>query len=311
MPLRPATHSLPPTCIPFGECRAKTCADGTPGTFVFDHCRHAGYVAECLLPLLPPAVRAQLPAEAPFLVALHDIGKVSPGFEGKYFLPLLESAAPEWAAICRNGGAETNHATMGARALQRLFGLPADHPVVAAVSAHHGFRPDSLRAAHDGNWQEERAALVRALAAEFSAMPESAKTEDADAELLAGLTCVSDWIASDEDFFPPSEPPLSSDAARARAAEAVAACGFARPAFRPGLSFRDIFGFDPRPAQAAFLEEVAAPGVYVLEAPMGAGKTESALFAAYRLVAAGFHSGIGVPSLSGPLGSPFLAKLVQ
>ena len=295
MPLRFVTQSLPPlphTCIPFGECRAKTCADGTPGTSVFDHCRYAGYVAEALLDLLPPAVRAQLPTETPFLVALHDIGKVSPGFVGKYFMPLLETAAPDWATIYRTGRTETNHATIGARALQRLFGLPADHPVVLAVSAHHGFKPDSLLTTRDGNWQNERAALVRALAAEFSASPESALAAATDAELLAGLTCVSDWIASDDEFFPPADPPLSPSAARARAAEAVSACGFARPSFRRGLSFRDIFGFDPRPAQAAFLEEVAAPGVYVLEAPMGAGKTESALFAAYRLVASGVHSGI-------------------
>lgn len=39
-------------CIPFRECRAKTCPDGSYGTFVFDHCRYAGYVAEGLLELL-------------------------------------------------------------------------------------------------------------------------------------------------------------------------------------------------------------------------------------------------------------------
>ena len=259
---------------------------------MFDHCRYAGYVAEGLLSLLPPPVRDLLPTETPFLVSLHDIGKVSPGFEGKYFLDLLREKAPAFAEGFANGGYVTTHASIGAKALLRLFGLPADHPVVRAVAAHHGFAPDRLSFTQDGAWQDERAALVRALAAEFGAAPESAAEAHVPVDLLAGLTCVADWIASDEDFFPPDEPPLPSGEGRKRAADALAACGFVHPSFRRGLSFRDVFGFDPRPAQAAFLEEATAPGVYVLEAPMGMGKTEAALYAAYKLVDSGFHSGL-------------------
>lgn len=288
----PAPRPVPRGCIPFRECRAKTCPDGSCGTFVLDHCRYAGYVAEALLALLPASLRRLFPPEMPFLAALHDIGKVSPGFEGKYFLPLLREKAPEWALASENGGVTTSHAIVGAKALQRLFGLSPDHPVLRAVASHHGFMPDSLLATNDGAWQEERASLVRALAAEFGVSPDAAKTTVPNVELLAGITCVSDWIASDEAFFPPDEEPLSSEAGRARAADAVAACGFARTSFRHGLSFRGIFGFAPHPAQAAFLEAVAAPGTYVLEAPMGMGKTEAALCAAYKLVDSGFHSGL-------------------
>lgn len=283
---------MPRGCIPFGECRAKTCPDGTPGTFVYDHCRYAGYVAEGLLALLPESVRRLLPPETPFLVSLHDVGKVSPGFEGKYFMPLLQEKAPAFAAGFRNGGYVTNHASIGAKALLRLFGLPSDHPLVRAVAAHHGFAPERLDFTQDGPWQEERAALVRALAGEFAAAPESAATARCPAGLLAGITCVADWIASDEELFPPGEPPLPSGEGRKRAARALERCGFARTAFRRGLSFRDIFGFDPHPAQEAFLEAAESPGVYVLEAPMGMGKTEAALHAAYRLVASGAHSGL-------------------
>ena len=97
------------------ECRAKTCPDGSYGTFVFDHCRYAGYVAEGLFALQPQSVRRVLPPETPFLVALHDIGKVSPGFEGKYFIGLLREKAPKWACEFINGGVVTNHASIGAR----------------------------------------------------------------------------------------------------------------------------------------------------------------------------------------------------
>ena len=289
---RPPKYSAPQGCIPFRECKAKTCPDGSPGTSVFDHCRYAGYVAEGLLRLLPSSVRSLLPAETPFFVSLHDVGKVSPGFEGKYFIELLREKAPAWEKAFINNGVTTDHATIGARSLQRLFGLLGEHPVISAVAAHHGFRPSSILATNDGPWQDERAARVRALAAEFGVAPELTLKTSVPVDLLTGITCVADWIASDESFFPPNEASLSSEEGRKRATDALVQCGFVHPSFRRGLSFRDVFGFDPRPAQAAFIEEVSTPGVYVLEAPMGMGKTETALYAAYKLVEAGFHSGL-------------------
>lgn len=284
--------SVPQGCIPFRECRAKTCPDGSPGTFVFDHCRYAGYVAEGLLALLPDSVRGMLPPETPFLVSLHDVGKVSPGFEGKYFMALLKEKAPAFARGWE-GSYVTNHASVGARALMKLFGVASSHPLVRAVVAHHGFAADPpYPFTADGEWQGERRDLANALAEEFGTHPSVAANAQAHVDLLTGITCVSDWIASDEEFFPPDERPLSSGEGRQRAAFALARCGFAKASFRHGLSFHDIFGFNPYPAQQAFLDEVDGPGVYVLEAPMGMGKTESALYAAYRLVERGAHSGL-------------------
>lgn len=289
---KPANKDAPAGFIPFQECRAKTCPDGSPGTFVFDHCRYAGYVAEALMALLPKAIRKRLPSETPFFVSLHDVGKVSPGFEGKYFIDLLREKAPDWVTEVSNNGVTTSHAIVGARALQRLFGLDSNHPVLRAVASHHGFMPGSLLATKDGSWQEERALLVHSLADEFETSPDRVVDTSCDASLLAGITCVADWIASDEDFFPPDSPSLSSEEGRDQASRAVAKCGFAMSSFRCGLSFREIFGFTPYTAQQTFLDAVLVPGIYVLEAPMGVGKTEAALYAAYRLVEAGFHSGI-------------------
>ena len=285
-------NPAPRRAVPFAECRAKTCLDGSPGTAVFDHCRYTGYVAEGLLAILPDDVHRLLPAETPFLVALHDIGKVSPGFEGKYFIGLLREKAPDWAREFDNGGVVTNHASIGASALKQLFGLESDHPLVRAVAAHHGFAPVRLDFTRDGAWQDERVALVRALEKEFGVGGEWSPPDDAPVDVLTGMTCVADWIASDESFFPPGEAPLTSEEGRSRAASALAQCGFRRTDFKHGLSFRDIFGFDPYPAQQTFIDAATEPGVYVLEAPMGVGKTESALYAAYRLVEAGCHSGI-------------------
>ena len=292
--------SFPPG-IPFRECRAKTCPDGSPGTTVFDHCRYAGYVAEGLLALLPDSIRGLLPPETPFLVSLHDVGKVSPEFEIKYFDRLVAKYAPEWLVKLqtkKHSGGLRGHASIGAISLITEYGFFPDDAIVSAVAAHHGFAPPQKNLCPNDDcgdtdsWQNERKHLIFALAQEFGVLPDSIKKLQCRADLLAGITCVSDWIASDEEFFPPDERPLSSGEGRQRAAVALARCGFAKASFLHGLSFRDIFGFDPYPAQQAFLDEVDGPGVYVLEAPMGMGKTESALYAAYRLVEKGVHSGL-------------------
>ena len=292
MSLKFSNNNIPTGCIPFGECRAKTCQDGSPGTFVFDHCRYAGYVAEVLLSLLPKSLRQLFPDNCPFLVSLHDIGKVSPGFQGKYFIELLREKAPSFVTGVENGGYTTDHASIGAKALLRIFGMAPDHPLVRAIAAHHGFAPYRLEFTQDGSWQEERKALVAALSSDFDASSKLLMAKETDVELLTGLICVSDWIASDESFFPTNESPLSQVEGRARARKAVLECGFFTPCFRRGLSFCDIFGFDPYPEQQTFLDASSEPGVYVLEAPMGMGKTESALYAAYRLIEAGYHSGL-------------------
>lgn len=288
-------------CIPFRECRAKTCPDGSPGTFVFDHCRYAGYVAEGLLALLPDSVRGMLPPETPFLVSLHDVGKVSPEYEIKYFDRIVAKYAPEWLVKLqtkKHSGGLRGHASIGAISLITEYGFFPDDAIVSAVAAHHGFSPPRKNLCPNDDcgdtdsWQNERRYLIFALAREFGVSPDLIEKLQCRTDLLAGITCVSDWIASDEKFFPPDKRPLSPGEGRQRAAFALARCGFAKASFRHALSFRDIFGFDPYPAQQAFLDEVNRPGVYVLEAPMGMGKTESALYAAYRLIEKGVHSGL-------------------
>src|SRR5690349_10340817 len=61
------------------ECWAKTTEDGKPGINVRDHCLNVGCVAEALL----AEVILRAPPGAVTLAALHDVGKVSPGFQKK------------------------------------------------------------------------------------------------------------------------------------------------------------------------------------------------------------------------------------
>lgn len=279
--------------IPDKMCYAKTCSDGEPGTTVFDHCRYAGAVAQSLWGFLPDCVRKMLPPKADLCVALHDIGKMSPGFQGKYFKDSLATYAPEWVRRFENGGTNTRHAEVGAAALKAMMDVDDDHPIVQAVAAHHGVSPQSIPLNADGDsWQMARLSLVRLLAEKFGGTCKELASCTADAGLLAGLTCVADWLSSDEKFFDPSRKSYTDSELSTHIPEVVEAAGFKRHPIRKGLSFKDVFGFEPRDEQRKLFELVDGPGVYVMEASMGAGKTEAALYAAYRLLASGQSHGI-------------------
>lgn len=109
---------------------------------------------------------------------------------------------------------------------------------------------------------------------------------------MAGLTCVSDWIGSDEEFFPADGPPVIDGDHAATARHAVDKCGFRKIELKKGLSFKEVFGFEPYDAQKEFIDSISYPGVYVLEAPMGMGKTEAALYSAYKLIEFGYNRGL-------------------
>ena len=286
-------NTVPASRIDYSKCYAKTCPDGSPGTTVFDHCRYSGAVAEVLAKMLPRCVRELLPADIGLCVALHDIGKVSPGFQGKYFKELMASYALEWVRRFENGGTNTLHAEVGAAALKTILKVEDEHPVVQAVAAHHGSAPQNIFLNADGeSWQAARVALVRSLAEKFEGTDKELASCNADAGLLAGLTCVADWLSSDEVFFDPSRMSYTDNELSAHVSAVVAEAGFNRHSVRKGLSFKEVFGFEPRDEQRRLFELVDGPGVYVMEASMGAGKTEAALYAAYRMLESGQSQGI-------------------
>ncbi|MFA6631153.1 MAG: CRISPR-associated helicase Cas3' [Kiritimatiellia bacterium] len=280
--------------IPFDKCAAKTTADGKPGTCVVDHCINVGRVAEALIALQPERVKRLFPPKPGLSVSVHDVGKVSPGYENKYFRDtVVREYAPE---LCSQMSFSTHHAAISAAAIDRLLGSSVSHsPVALAAAAHHGkkdksYPPDTAETLGGPAWSEERQKLIERLSTVFGGTLQDAA--HADPWLLAGLTCVSDWIGSDEMFFPADRPPVEQDDAMLTARRAVAECGFVPAMTQKGLSFEDVFGFAAHPPQRQFIDRVTQPGLYVLEAPMGIGKTEAALYAAYKLMEAGCHQGL-------------------
>ncbi len=262
------------------------------GRSVLEHCQIVGEVARELMARYPYTLSSSLfPQGAVIAAAGHDIGKVSPCFyeklrracaEGQMPLEPLPNVNPE---LENRWGGHAGVSQLAAKAL----GAPCY--VAEILGQHHGFSPPvaGLRADDEpfGGplWQQERAALVAELKSRLdSDWPQVESV--AQARLLAGLTSVADWVGSGAFFEDPAQP------WQERIGPALDDAGFIHPDYRADLSFEQVFGFPPRPAQQQLMDAVVSAGVYVLEAPMGQGKTEAALYVAYRLLVAGQASGI-------------------
>nr|WP_067292637.1 CRISPR-associated helicase Cas3' [Marinobacterium profundum] len=277
--------------IPFGDCPAKSYQgeDGRtyPGRSVFNHCQIVGEVAREIIRRSPCGIaQALFPEGAPFAAANHDIGKVSPTFYNKITRACAGELIPGFSPDLEKGwGGHAGVSQLTARAM----GAPDFVPEI--MGQHHGFSPPvaGKRAADEifggAAWQNEREELVQALQEYFGETWPHVESAP-QARLLAGLTSVADWIGSGELFEDPLAPWEEN------IGKALDAAGFVPPTYKTRLSFEQVFGFSPRDAQSSLIEQVASPGVYVLEAPMGLGKTEAALYAAYRVLSSSQASGI-------------------
>jgi CRISPR-associated endonuclease/helicase Cas3 len=274
----------------YENCWGKTTADGQPGISVHAHCLNVGCVAEALRVTLPPHLRDLLPPGAVTLAAMHDVGKVSPGFQQKCWAWLARHYIQPAAVV----GSEDDHAKISQFTLQ---GLVTDSLRLwaAVIGAHHGkIKGDRLQPITENNhagWDAERKRLVEELTRAFGPLP-AEPGDDATYWMTSGLITVADWIGSDETLFPQKWIGTIEER-RQRARASLAAVRWETPATKTGLSFRELFpAFQANVLQSIAWENITAPGLYVIEGPMGCGKTEAALAAAYRLIAAGQATGI-------------------
>ncbi len=120
------------------ECWAKTTKDGKPGISVLDHCLNVGCVAEALLALLTPQLHKLIPPGAATLAALHDIGKVSPGFQVKSEAWLVLHKLRDQAVKERWGVRLSDHAKISQFTTQSILRSSQFHRWASAVGAHHG-----------------------------------------------------------------------------------------------------------------------------------------------------------------------------
>ncbi len=286
----------PDEVLVYSACPAKTWQDHTgqtlPGRDVFTHCQIVGEVARAILERWPRKLcDALFPEQAYLVAACHDIGKVSPTFYLKIRKHCSEGSLPPLDNRDYDGLDESQwggHAGVS-QAAALAMGVP---PLLAEVlGQHHGSRPNIGARQADcevfggPTWQAERVKLVDALK-EVLQTDWPSQVSPPQARMLAGLTSVADWIGSGPHFENPDE------SWQPRIAQALDEAGFVPPRIRTGLSFTDLFGFAPRGIQQSLVASISGPGVYILEAPMGLGKTEAALYAAYLLLAGGQATGI-------------------
>ena len=234
------------------------------------------------------------------LVGFHDLGKATPGFQ----LKLGPGAGQGFTSPA--GAPDRHDASTVPLLTQQLVRRGLDRPsawlLANAVGAHHGnlINPVDLQAA--GRWQftpdwlaahdELFAGVTTGTGVDgLPALPTDLSTRSSALQWLMGLTTVADWIGSSDALCRDDRlTSWSGDAAawftssRALARQALADLGMASAAFQPMTSGADAIalaldGRLPRPLQQAVadvIDQLAdAPGLVVIEAPMGEGKTEA------------------------------------
>ncbi len=271
------------------------------------------------------------------LSANHDIGKASPAFQYKWD---GAQALLAKAGFRKPPGLDTtaNHAFISQFVLDIfLTGLdwPAELASLAsdAVGCHHGVRgtPRTLsllggnRKALGGQaWEDSRRAMFVLLrdVLRMGDPPTKPSMSGTDFMLLSGLVSFSDWIGSNEEWFSFGRPEDCDDLPgwfckrRETAREALNAIGWnARKPLAPDpLSFKSVFGFQPRPLQVALTDAVqtaSEPAVFLVEAPMGEGKTEAAFHAHLELQRRFSHRGLYVALPTKATGNAMFRRTLQ
>ena len=255
--------------------------------------------------------RTILKKTALFLSLVHDIGKATVGFQYK-----IAFSVPERAQLLKHyldipdrmdvtEIQNTPHAYTGESIL--IFnGCPES--IAAVVGSHHGVPAelaedltcdrrdivgyrvyfgdtDKNRSNLEGSWNcMIQEALVKSGFDSIRELPDI----NAQAQmLLCGLLITADWIASNTELFPLisiDDDDIQIDFEK-RTLNALDNLNFTEQwnAERTTYSdkdFEETFGFLPRAVQKCIIEiaqNADHPGLFILEAPMGCGKTEAAL----------------------------------
>ena len=294
---RGSADSAPPT-FPLNQCLAKSLKLKTniilPGRLVLSHCHIVGEVARAMILRMPKWLSEDLfPKGSELIAAAHDIGKASPTFQNKIYsslsqrnesvLSLLKEFNPEIEKNWKGHGG-VSQASASAENVGKF--------IPEILGQHHGFSPDlSYYQATSGVfggqlWHDQRLALLNQLKEKLNVDFPVVKN-DLQAKVLSGLTSVADWIGSGALFDEPADEDWLS-----KIDLALDEAGFVKPQLKPYLSFFDVFGFAAKETQIKLIEAANQPGIYILEAPMGLGKTEAALYAAYQLINKGFATGL-------------------
>jgi len=260
-----------------------------------------------------------------FLAAVHDLGKATPVFQAKrswnagldraIFDRTENYGLAMQTSSCFASASMTPHA-LATQVLLRYAGCNKN--VAATLGAHHGKPADDesrdLMQQYPQNFHMGRSGKVAwghvqqellYLALNFAGyttIDEVPRPNMAAQVLLSGLVILADWIASSEVLFPYiGLDYVGTPCAKTRIDAAWQALSFPK-AWQAGKKlnldglFPERFGFASANAlQRTVMQTAAAirtPGLLVMEAPMGVGKTEAALLAAEIFAFASQRKGV-------------------
>ena len=298
----------------------------------------AGIMVYLVQRWLPESVRQHIGLDenlltqtACFLGWVHDLGKTSANFQGPIMaqLPEPRQRLEKYTTLrYREQNRKYSRHALASEAILRWLKCPDG--LASVAGAHHG-KPQTGKNVLDqlgdknerGSWESNywpegeqkfwescwRELFDYALQESgFSSVDELPQLTIPAEILLTGLLIMADWVASNTRYFPliPVEEVGSDTLYPARVDRAWEALDLTSPwkvqsdVTEPG-AFAERFGFPPNEVQRAMLEAVSRtqePGIFILEAQMGVGKTEAALGAAEILAKHGGEGGIffGLPT---------------
>lgn len=254
--------------------------------------------------------REKLFSTLKFCALVHDIGKLTIVFQSRIYDAVNFSPFADCVELPKSGSLVNASNTPHALASEAiLLKLGCREGVASIAGAHHG-RPSAwadvrdqisgactavenfygkrgkYRQLFESLWKEWiDFSLECAGFSELSDLPDMAVPAQV---VISGMLVTADWIASNTTYFPL----ISADQKGEfgdypkRIENAWTTIGFPNmweSKARFGLddeAFKERFGFLPNPTQADIIStatDAESSGIYIIEAPMGLGKTEAAL----------------------------------
>lgn len=292
------------------------------------HCLDVGAVARALLPRFGPV--GELPQGwVEFLCACHDVGKIDPHFQNKNDdlaaklrdelgvpIPPWRADEAEYKRLFRHEARSAEWLEAWLQAPGRAWDRYAAETVAKAIVGHHGdWQPAHFYAEHKAPdaafWRERRDELGAFLWKTIRPAPLSLdEFEHAGAagSKLSAYVIFADWIASNDGLFPYQKLPTEGtpeeyfEAACQLARDVVAQMKLDAPvSSSPSVpTFAQVWPhiaeqYGPRPMQSALeaRRDTLPPGLALIEAPTGEGKTEAALYLAQIWAAAEAQEHVG------------------
>lgn len=253
---------------------------------------------------------------------LHDFGKITPAFQLKQSRPY--NASLDQAILAKLDSLSLpSQLPLADKSPHNFSGAYLLRSTCFAdiVASHHGTTPSKrellLQRLYQDNYgdttwtnlrQEFLDIAVKDLTPKEKDMLYNSILNQDQQILLLGLVMMADWLASNENYFPLIPIDDSYQDIDEKKRIQIGLSRWAKETkwqpqtdFDINTYFKDHFGFNPHALQKEMLETIKTikkPGLILIEAPMGTGKTETALTASEILSAKCHTNGIfyGLPT---------------